>query len=279
MPAARFWHGCIDASATPGRNEQRPGRPDVAVMLRRVTERPSVDDILNAHHRWYHVIELEPGVTTPGFADLRSQVDHAGLPADLSGLRAIDVGTFDGFWAFELEKRGAQVIGIDVDEIPPPDAPEYKRQQILEELAGVTPGTGFELLKRWFGSSVERRSINVYDLKPDRVDGPVDLVFVGAMLLHLRNPVGALEAARATLRPGGRLIAFEVVDPALAGHDYPVARFKLTDTIWTWWRPNIPCLLGWIETAGFSDIQLLGTTTVRDATGNEQMLATVHAVA
>jgi tRNA (mo5U34)-methyltransferase len=249
-------------------------------MLRRVTEgRPTIDEVLEAHHRWYHVIELEPGVTTPGFADLRGLVADANIPGDLTGQRAIDVGTFDGFWAFELEKRGAQVIGIDVDEIPPPDAPEAKRQQVLEELDGVTPGTGFHLLKRWFGSSVERQSLNVYDMVPDRVGGPVDIVFVGAMLLHLRNPVGALEAMRKTLRPGGRLVAFEVIDPSLDSQDIPVARFKLTDTIWTWWRPNTACLLGWIECAGFSDVKLLGTTTVRDATGNEQTLASIHATA
>lgn len=248
-------------------------------MLRRVTERPSLEEILEAHHRWYHVIELEPGVTTPGFADLRPHVHHARLPEDLSGQRAIDVGTFDGFWAFELEKRGAQVIGIDVDEIPPPDAPKAKREQVMADIGDVTPGTGFHLLKRWFDSTAERRSINVYDLEPERVGGPVDLVFVGAMLLHLRNPVGALEAAHRTLKPGGRLIAFEVVEPKLSKQKEPLARFKLTDTIWTWWIPNVACLRGWIEQAGFSDVELHGTTTVRDATGNEQTLATFHAVA
>jgi SAM-dependent methyltransferase len=248
-------------------------------MLRRVTQpRPTVDDILGAHHRWYHVIDLAPGVTTPGFADLRSHVGQARLPDDLSGQRALDVGTFDGFWAFELERRGAQVIGIDVDEIPPPDAPAAKRDQVVQQLAGVTPGTGFGLLKQFFDSGVERRSINVYDLTPERVDGPVDLVFVGAMLLHLRNPVGALEAAWRTLRPGGRLIAFEVIDPILSKQQEPLARFKLTETIWTWWLPNLACLRGWVEQAGFRDVEVHGTTTVKDATGNEQTLATIHAL-
>jgi len=48
------------------------------------------------------------------------------LPADLSGRRALDVGTFDGFWAFELERRGAEVVAADLErfdevEWPPPN--------------------------------------------------------------------------------------------------------------------------------------------------------------
>lgn len=61
-------------------------------------DRPDVAEVLAARHHWYHAVELAPGVTTPGFIDLRAHVD-AGLPADLTGQRAVDVGTFDGFRA------------------------------------------------------------------------------------------------------------------------------------------------------------------------------------
>ena len=50
---------------------------------------------------WYHTIELAPGVVTPGEIDLRKLAARV-LPDRLDGLRALDVGTFDGFWAFEL---------------------------------------------------------------------------------------------------------------------------------------------------------------------------------
>src|SRR5215208_2546023 len=49
---------------------------------------------------WYHTQELGPGVVTPGMFDLRPYVESYGIPADLSGWRALDVGTFEGFWAF-----------------------------------------------------------------------------------------------------------------------------------------------------------------------------------
>lgn len=208
---------------------------------------------------------------------MREHVDAPRLPADLHGKRALDVGTFDGFWAFALERRGASVVAIDVDEIPPPDAPDKHRDQIAAELEGVTPGTGFGLLRRWFGSSAQRRSLNVYDLTAEAIGGPIDLAFVGAMLLHLRNPVRALERIRQAMSPGGQLVVWEPIDVKLSKQKEPVARYMAGSTIWTWWYPNEACLLDWIRTAGFSDVTTHGRTRIRDEGGAEQTLVAVHA--
>ena len=45
--------------------------------------------------------------------------------------------------------------------------------------------------KRALGSAAARRGLNVYDLSTVRV-GKFDVAFVGAILLHLRDPVLAL---------------------------------------------------------------------------------------
>ena len=244
-----------------------------------VEERPSVEEILGAAHHWYHVIELEPGVLTPGWIDLRPHLSAAQLPASLAGLRALDIGTFDGFWALELERLGASVIGIDIDQIPPPDTPRNRWEQVQKDLDGSVPGTGFELLRRWFGASMERRSINVYDLTAESVDGQVDVVFIGALLLHLRDPVGALERAREVLRPGGTLVLFEPIDKKLSKRSEPLARLWIGSTIWTWWYPNRACLHDWVKAAGFTDLQDLGTCDIVDSTGEKQRLLTLHAKA
>lgn len=55
---------------------------------------------------WYHTIELAPDVVTPGWFDCRPVATRV-LPASCEGLRCLDVGTFDGVWAFEMERRGA----------------------------------------------------------------------------------------------------------------------------------------------------------------------------
>src|SRR5205814_416683 len=70
-------------------------------------------------------------------------------------------------------------------------------------------GVGFRLASELLGSTAERVACNVYDLEPARVGGQVDFAFVGAILEHLRDPVGALERVRTTLRPGGVLVVVE----------------------------------------------------------------------
>nr|MBA2506600.1 methyltransferase type 11 [Thermoleophilaceae bacterium] len=74
---------------------------------------PSAREAVAANPHWYHSIEVAPGVVTPGQVDLRGTAEKL-LPPSLASTRALDVGTFDGFWAFEMERRGAEVVAIDV---------------------------------------------------------------------------------------------------------------------------------------------------------------------
>jgi tRNA (mo5U34)-methyltransferase len=77
--------------------------------------------------RWYHTVELPDGSATPGWFDLRGQVHHYGLPDSLAGKRCLDVGTWDGFWAFEMERRGGEVVAIDLDHERDLDWPPRRR--------------------------------------------------------------------------------------------------------------------------------------------------------
>lgn len=240
--------------------------------------RPTIEQILALEHNWYHVIELAEGVRTPGWVDLRGLQSTPPIPRDLSGQRALDVGTFDGFWAFELERRGAQVVAIDIDEIPPPDTAEIHRAQLRAEAGAVLPGSGFHLLKRYFRSSVERVSCNVYELEPARIGGQVDIAFLGGLLLHLRDPVRALERVRATLRPGGTFVGFEPASMKLRKVKDPVAEFRALGSGWTWWYANEAGLLAWLATAGFREAKVTSAAKVRDATGNTQRCVGLHAV-
>ena len=210
---------------------------------------------------WYHSIELRPGEVTPGQVDLR-QLPARLFPDDLRGRRALDAGTFDGFWAFELEKRGADVVAIDVEKIDDAQWPPFRRERLRAEAAemDLELGRGFRTAAEALGSNVERVICDIRELAPDRVGGPVDLAFCGALLLHLRDPVGALERLRETLAPGGSLILLEpiAVRETLLSPRRPVARFEPLSTTFNWWRPNLAALTGWLGTAGFSRVERRG---------------------
>src|SRR3954470_24043317 len=138
---------------------------------------------------WYHTIELPEGVVTPGHFDTRGAVQHVPLPADMSGMRVLEVGTWDGFWAFEMERRGADVVALDLDDERELDWPPRRRPKEFPE---NKRGQGFEVARELLGSNVERVVCNVYDATPERL-GLFDLVFCGSVLIHLRDQFLALE--------------------------------------------------------------------------------------
>ena len=108
---------------------------------------------------WYHSIELAPGVVTPETVDLRAIVDRLPWP-DVRGKRCLDIGTYDGFYAWELERRGAaEVIAVDVPDPHkwdwPPDARAEGPGKVVEFTNGGVHAPGFEVAREVFKSSVE----------------------------------------------------------------------------------------------------------------------------
>jgi tRNA (mo5U34)-methyltransferase len=200
---------------------------------------------------WYHTLELGPGLITPGYYDLRGIVQRMPLPGSLKGMRCLDVGTFDGFWAFEMERRGAgQVLAIDVIDPEQWDWPGDTQPETVAVLGDQKGrGSGFEIARRALGSGVDRRELSVYDLDPKDV-GEFDLVYVGSLLLHLRDPIGALERARSVCR--GQLVLCDAVDPALSRvlRRLPAATLDGRGRPW-WWKPNVAALSRMVESAGF----------------------------
>jgi tRNA (mo5U34)-methyltransferase len=158
---------------------------------------------------------VAPGVTTPGWFDLRPIVDLMPWP-DVRGKRCLDIGTFDGYLAFELEKRGAaEVIAIDVEDHLLWDwPPDYREKDLPRDpgFSGPPKGDGFRLVKELTGSKVEWRPLNIYDLDPADI-GTFDVVVCGSLLLHLRDPIRALEAVRRVT--GGHFLSSDQIELSL----------------------------------------------------------------
>lgn len=201
--------------------------------------------------QWYHTLDLGPGVETPGWFDLRGVVDKVGMPASLAGKRCLDVATFDGFWAFEMEKRGAaSVVAIDVLDPRQWDWPVLRSERAWEATAprkGV--GDGFLEARAALGSHVDRRELSVYDLDPATV-GMFDFVYVGSLLLHLRDPIRALQQVRSVA--AGTVLVVDAIDPTIWSRR-PVAVLDGLERPW-WWKPNLAGLQRMVESAGFAVI-------------------------
>jgi tRNA (mo5U34)-methyltransferase len=210
---------------------------------------PSFSEVRNV--RWYHSIELPGGVVTPGEYDLSSSVPKSLFPASLEGKRCLDVGTHDGFWAFEMEKRGASdVVGIDLDDptqfdlrhpLPPV---EIAREQVANRRHA------FEIAHRARKSKVRRTIISVYDVSSDAI-GTFDFAFIGTLLHHLRDPVGALLALRRVVT--GELIvngAFSVSKTLMFPRS-PVGDLLPQQLPAFWNVPNIAALRRQVMAAGW----------------------------
>jgi tRNA (mo5U34)-methyltransferase len=148
---------------------------------------------------WYHTVDLGNGLRSQGDYDLRSTVDLHGLPESLKGKTALDIGTWDGFWAFEMERRGAdRVVAIDVERWGDFDWLPWIRESKGSQVE--TPSDeNFWTAHGMRNSKVERKLCNVYDLSPESV-GVFDVVFCGSLLLHLKDPLKALVNIRSVTR-------------------------------------------------------------------------------
>ena len=212
---------------------------------------PTKSELLGQARRrgWYHSIELAPDHTTEGWFDLRPYVHLYGLPERMAGMRALDVGTWDGFWAFEMERRGAEVVALDLDDQQALDYPPRRRPDVFPS---EPRGAGFQLARAVLGSGVERVDLSVYEATPERL-GTFDLVFCGSVLIHLRDQLLALE--RMADLCAGAFICAEEYDRASSLLPFAVARYRADrDKDVVFWQPSVRTWKRMIRTAGFDQV-------------------------
>jgi SAM-dependent methyltransferase len=147
---------------------------------------------------WFHTFALnaEHGLYTPGVArDHRYRIPV--LPASFEGLRVLDVGTFDGFYAYLAEHRGAaRVLAVDNEQYV-----GWVRARWGVTLEG---GEGFRAIGALLGSRVEYRRGDA--LAVTGADERFDVVFCFGILHRVENPLGLLRRLGGLLSPGGRVL-------------------------------------------------------------------------
>lgn len=191
---------------------------------------------------WWHSFELPDGTVINGVCDLpglKSRLGQFPIPADLRGKRALDVGAWDGWFSFELERRGAQVVAVDCW-----DNPRFREVHTL------------------LGSRADYLVMDVYELTPERV-GRFDIVLFMGVLYHLKHPLLALERICSVSTDFVAVDSLVLTQERLAGEwaDERLAMefFETTECggqADNWVAPNVPCLLALCRTAGFARAEL-----------------------
>ena len=189
--------------------------------------------------RWRQSFEVVPGVHTPGEADPLPLLRRLDLAPRMDGLRVLEAGCRDGFFAFEIEHRGARVSAAHLG----------------------APSDGFLLARELRHSRVTSVPGEIYDLG-EEAGGPFDLVLCLGLLEDLRHPLLALDTLAGLVRPGGMLL----VETAVIGHGLaepagrdrrtadgglPLMRFSPAPRPGGGWAPTVTCLESMVASARF----------------------------
>ena len=149
---------------------------------------------------FYHTIELPGFGVINGEWDLRSGVDEYWGNYSFENKRVLEVGTANGFLCFEMEKRGAEVVGYDLSDTDMWDIVPFEgifsEDHIIDRrktLKGIN--NAWWLAHHLFNSKSKAVYGTVYDI-PKEI-GKIDVATFGSILLHLRDPFLALQKAAA----------------------------------------------------------------------------------
>lgn len=193
---------------------------------------------------WWHSFELPDGTRIDGvnaIAGLKQRISQFPIPEDLRGKRVLDIGAWDGWFSFEMERRGAEVMAIDNWDNP-----------------------RFHEIHRLLHSRVDYRQMDVYDLSPNSV-GRFDIVLFMGVLYHLKHPLLALERVCALTTGMAAVDSFVLRSEHVSGIDVetlPIMAYYETDEFAgqtdNWVGPSLPCLLAFCRTAGFARVELQG---------------------
>ncbi len=220
---------------------------------------------------WFHSIDLGHGVVTPGHkdpAELGRELDAMALP-DLRGKSVLDIGGWDGFFAFEAERRGAARVGIVDHYMWAMDSPGQQAywRRCRDEGAAPRPyheteywhpdelpgKRGFDLAHEALGSSVEPFVLDFMDCDLD-VLGAWDVVLYLGVLYHMEDPLRALRRVASITRELAVVETEAVTIPAFE-HE-AIWRFfpgaELNGDVSNWWAPNVAALEGALAAAGFA---------------------------
>jgi tRNA (mo5U34)-methyltransferase len=171
---------------------------EVADLLPIEADPADAEAILEQVPYWFHTFALNraEGIYAPGTArDHRYRIPA--IPESFEGLSVLDIGTFDGFYAFLAEARGAdRVVAVDNEQYI-----EWVRARWGVDLEG---GEGFRAIHALLDSGVEYRKLDALDL--DRLAERFDFIFCCGILHRVEAPARLLRLLCRSLALDGRAL-------------------------------------------------------------------------
>jgi len=217
--------------------------PEAAESWRVARKRLDLSSSL-AEKNWFHSFRLPDGRRFEGhlsLEELESRLSLMPIPMDLSRQRVLDIGAWDGWFSFEMERRGAEVVALDCVEVK-----------------------NFLHIHKELGSKVDYRIADFQNICP-RTYGRFDIVLFLSVLYHLKHPLLALEkvcALTSDLAVVSSFITDDYTRPAEELlREVPRMEFYETDELGgqmdNWFGPNLACLMALCRAAGFARVELL----------------------
>jgi hypothetical protein len=207
---------------------------------------------------FYHVTELPNGEVIDGPWDLRGcGPDYLGK-IELEGKRVLEMGPASGYLTFWMESQGADVVGFDVgfdkciDLLPVPGSDmRAERAEHMRAVGHVQNSWWYQHALR--SSQAKMVYGDIYDMPTDL--GHFEVAFYGAILLHLRDPFGALSSG------GQRADTIVVTDAIQDWADVPdsnTMRFdpKGNEILTNWWTITPGAVVAMLARLGFDDVTM-----------------------
>jgi SAM-dependent methyltransferase len=208
---------------------------------------------------FYHVMDIPGHGVVGGLWDLRDRVDEYLGHFAFGGKRVLEIGPASGFLTFEMEKRGADVVAVEItdehgwDFVPYPDSvlePKIEpRRKVITALKRA-----FWFAHAAYHSRAQAYYGDPYDL-PEEL-GQFDVAVMAAVLLHTRGP---LQLIQQCAKRASALVITDLFYPDLEGQPicrlHPTAENKRWDT---WWHFSTDFFLQYLAVLGFTHFR---TTT------------------